>query len=132
MPFFWRFAWAWLALAGRTAIPRLLTRFHDFERREHVPRSSVGIQTYVVLYRRSSFGIPTCVVMSRRTSCVPRNQKSEKDPWAPEKIGQMSEKKCGGGRCGTPRVRSRFASRRNDYITVLLLYHETHRDCSNS
>ena len=39
---FWGFASAWLALAGRKPIPRLLARFRDFERPEHAPRSPAG------------------------------------------------------------------------------------------
>ena len=57
---------AWFALAGRKAIPRLHAEFRDFKRSEHVPRSSAGIQT--------------CVVVYRRASRVPRSQNRENRP----------------------------------------------------
>ena len=52
----WGFARAWLALAGRKAIPSLLARFRDFERPEHAPRSPAGTHTCTVVYRRA----PAC------------------------------------------------------------------------
>ena len=57
-------AWAWLALDGRKAIPWLLTRFRDFERPEHTPRSPAGTHT--------------CTVVYRRVPCVPRSREREK------------------------------------------------------
>ena len=54
------------SIASRKAITRLLAEFSNFERPEQVPRSSTGIQT--------------CVVMYRRASCVSRSQKREKRP----------------------------------------------------
>ena len=45
MAFLRGFAWAWLALAGRKAIPWLLARFCDFESPEHTPRSPGGTHT---------------------------------------------------------------------------------------
>ena len=63
---FWGFAWAWLALAGCKAIPRLLARFRDFERPEHAPRSPAGTHT--------------CTVVYRRPPCVPRSRERKKRP----------------------------------------------------
>ena len=54
------FAWAWLALAGRKALPRLVARFRNFERPEHAPRIPAGTHTCAVVYRR-----PPCVPCSR-------------------------------------------------------------------
>ena len=48
MAFLRGFAWAWLALAGRKAIPWLLARFRTFERPEQAPRSPAETATYTV------------------------------------------------------------------------------------
>ena len=74
------FPWAWLALAGRKAIPRLLARFRDFERPEHAPRSPAGTQT--------------CAVVYRRPPCVPRSRDREKRPTAGRENFCIPQKRC--------------------------------------
>ena len=60
------FAYAWLALAGRKAIPWLFTSFCDFEPPQHVPSTLArGPHLQPVL---------------KRASCVPRNREQEKRP----------------------------------------------------
>ena len=60
----WGFPWAWSALARRQAIPWLLSRFRDFERPVHAPRSPAGIHTCTAVYRWGP--------------CMPRSREREK------------------------------------------------------
>ena len=68
MAFLRGFAWAWLALAGRKAIPWLLAGFGDFERPEHASRSPAGTHT--------------CTVGYKWLPCVPSSREREKRPAA--------------------------------------------------
>ena len=70
---FFGFTWAWLALAGRKAIPRLLTRFRDFKRAKHTPRSPAGTHTCAVVYRR-----PPCVPCTREREERPTGAKENR------------------------------------------------------
>ena len=81
-PFSFEFAWAWLALAGRTAIPWLFTSFRYFEPPEHMPRTSTRAYT--------------CTAVFTRASCVPRNREQERRP--------------AGGRANNADVQKKFIS----------------------
>ena len=65
------FAWAWLALAGRKAIPWLFTSFRDFEPLKHVPR---------ILSRAH-----TCTQCLPGPPSCPVTESKRKDPRAEEK-----------------------------------------------
>ena len=75
---FFGFSWAWLALAGRNAIPWLFTTFRDFEPSEHVPRTLARAHTYT----QCSPGPPACPVTERK----------RKDPRAQEQRMPISKK----------------------------------------
>ena len=66
------FAWAWLALGGRKAIPRFLARFRDFERPEHAQRTPAGTHTCAVVY-------------THRPPACPTAESARKDPQPEEK-----------------------------------------------
>ena len=77
---FWGFRCAWLALARRKAIPRLLARSRDFERPEHVSRSPAETHSWAVVYTRPP--------------CVPRSRERKKRPAAGgEKLDDV-QKRC--------------------------------------
>ena len=76
---FFGFAWAWLALAGRKAIPWLVTSFRDFEPPEYVPRTLARARTCT----QCSHGPPVCPVTKSKS----------KDPRSEEQKIPMSEKK---------------------------------------
>ena len=73
------FAWAWLALAGRKAIPWLFTGFCDFEPPEHVPRTSAEAHT--------------CTQCSRGPPACPVTETKRKGPRAEEQKMPMSKKR---------------------------------------
>ena len=72
------FAWAWLALAGRKAIPWLFTSFRDFEPPEHVPRTLARAH----ICSQCSRGPPACPVIDSK----------RKNPRAEEQKMPMSKK----------------------------------------
>ena len=63
---FLEFAWAWLALAGRKAIPRLLARFRDF----YAQSTHHGARPGPTLAPWSAHGPPAC----------PAAESARKDP----------------------------------------------------
>ena len=75
---FFGFAWAWLAIAGRKAIPWLFISFRDFELPEHVPQISVRAHT--------------CAQFSRGPPACPVTERKRKDPRAEEQKMPTSKK----------------------------------------